>query len=153
MVLFAKGYVRDLEVAQDLVQDVFVHLLDKDSEGIINPKAYLLTATKNKCLDHLKTTSIRSEHHETIQQQSSELFYENAMEKVELETYLMKLIDDLPTKCQDIFSKSRFEGMSNEAISGELGISKRTVETQISNALKKIRDGLEDFKNLMWTFF
>ena len=116
MVLLAKSYVDDLAIAQDLVQDVFVHLLHNDSKSIINEEAYLFTSTKNKCLDYLKTKSLRAEHHETIMRQSEKTFFDNAVEKAELEAYLMQLIDNLPYKCQKIFSKSRFEGMSNEQI-------------------------------------
>lgn len=153
LVLFAHQYMNDMDTSQDIVQDVFINLYNKEIHRLENPKAFLYTATKNRCLDHLKTQNIRSKHHEFLQKRQSDHFFEDTIETVELESYLMEIIDALPHKCQEIFIKSRFDGKSNAEISEELNISKRTVETQISNALKKIKQSFEDFKSMIWTFF
>ena len=54
---------------------------------------------------------------------------------LELSHYLEKL----PKRCQEIFYLSRMDNLSNQEIAGRLGISKRTVENQITTALKHLR--------------
>ena len=72
---------------------------------------------------------------------------EAIIEKGELEARIFQIISDLPPRCQDIFRKSRVNGMKNNEIAKHLDISIRTVETQISNALKVLREKLgKDYK-------
>ena len=66
------------------------------------------------------------------------------MEETEFEDKIYGIINSLPKQCQKIFEMSRFDGKSNADIAEELNISKRTVETQISNALKKLRSKLSN---------
>ena len=153
MVLLGNEYVRDMDVAQDLVQDVFVALMKKETEEIRNPEAYFFTAVRQKCLDYLKTKTIHLRHHDQILHLSSDEFYEQTLENVELEAYLMKLIDDLPEQNRKIFKMSRFEAQSNEEIAKLLNVSKRTVETHISKALKKLRAGIDLYKKALFFFF
>ncbi len=54
-------------------------------------------------------------------------------------------MEKLPPRCREIFHLSRFEGKNNATIAQMLGISKRTVELQISNALKILRTELKDY--------
>jgi RNA polymerase sigma-70 factor (ECF subfamily) len=65
------------------------------------------------------------------------------MELTELEVKIAKTIDQLPDQCKRIFKLSRYEHKSNQEIADELEISKRTVETQISKALKVLRASLK----------
>ncbi|MBL7972815.1 MAG: RNA polymerase sigma-70 factor, partial [Prolixibacteraceae bacterium] len=58
-------------------------------------------------------------------------------------------IDLLPERCREIFVMSRIHGMNNDAIADELSLSKRTVETQISKALKVMRVELKDYAGLL----
>ena len=76
-----------------------------------------------------------------LNQESSEDL-EAIIEKGELEARIFQIISDLPPRCQDIFKKSRVNGMKNSEIAKHLDISIRTVETQISNALKILREKL-----------
>ena len=68
----------------------------------------------------------------------------------ELQEKLKKGIDLLPEKCREIFIMSRIRGLKNEEIAAELNISKRTVETQISKALKVLRAELKDYIGLLF---
>lgn len=149
MVLLANEYVKDLALAQDLAQDVFEHLFKKPEETIFNAEAYLMTATRNRCLDHIKTKKLRSEHHQKITALSSDTYFEQALEYTELEDFLMHTINALPSQQKIIFKRSRIQGKSNAEIAEEMTLSKRTVETQISKALKTLRNKLSDFQNLI----
>ena len=63
----------------------------------------------------------------------------------ELYTKITEAIDALPTDCKRIFKMSRFDGMKYAEIAGQLQISVKTVETQISRALLKLRRELREF--------
>lgn len=65
--------------------------------------------------------------------------------ETELRQAIQTSMAKLSPRCREIFELSRFNGLSNQEISDKLGISKRTVELQISNSLKTLRDELADF--------
>ena len=67
----------------------------------------------------------------------------------ELQDKIKNSIEILPDKCREIFMMSRMRGMKNEEIASELNLSKRTVESQISNALKVLRVELKDYTGLL----
>jgi RNA polymerase sigma-70 factor (ECF subfamily) len=62
-----------------------------------------------------------------------------------LKSAIEKAVSELTPKCRLVFSMSRFEGLTNDEIAEHLDMSKRTVETQISNALKMFRSDLKHF--------
>ncbi len=143
LTIYAKRYVLDLDTAQDITQEVFIKLYERKDELIIHTslKSFLYTSVKNRCLDYIKIHNIRQQHKDIIQKESSILVEEddNEIEKTELQEKIYKAIKTLPDQNQKIFMLSRFEGKTNQEIADELNISKRTVETHISNALKKIK--------------
>jgi len=63
----------------------------------------------------------------------------------ELRLAIQSSQEKLPPRCREIFELSRLNGLSNQEISDKLGISKRTVELQISNSLKILRKELTEF--------
>ncbi|MEO1254784.1 MAG: sigma-70 family RNA polymerase sigma factor [Bacteroidota bacterium] len=150
MVLIANEYVKDLDLAQDLVQDVFVHLLRKKEESIDNPEAYFFNAIRYKSLDSLKTKNIHSIHQKEIYRMNEESYFEEALEYADLAHFLMASINSLPDKQQLIFKKSRLEGKTNTEIADELNLSKRTVETQVSKGLKTLKAQLVKLKIMLF---
>ena len=67
---------------------------------------------------------------------------EEIMDALELEARIYEIVSTLPEKCRQIYIKSRVDGKRNREIATELNLSIRTVETQISKALKSLRDNL-----------
>jgi RNA polymerase sigma-70 factor (ECF subfamily) len=65
--------------------------------------------------------------------------------EAELQVVVEKSLEKLPPRCREIFELSRFEGLKNQEIADKLGLSKRTVELQVSNALKQLRNDLKDY--------
>jgi RNA polymerase sigma-70 factor (ECF subfamily) len=65
--------------------------------------------------------------------------------EAELNLAIQRSITKLPPRCRQIFQMSRMDNYSNAEIAEKLGISKRTVEIQISNALKILRQELSEF--------
>ena len=73
---------------------------------------------------------------------------ENASDKVQLsqlEGRLQQVLDELPDQCRAIFQLSRFGELKYREIAEQLGISVKTVEAQMSKALKLLRLKLADF--------
>ena len=144
MCSLANRYLNNSVQAEDVVQDVFVNLWTKGDQIKIHSslKAYFTGAVSNKCIDLLKHRKVVREYeahqmHTSIKHQTYSLYVET-----ELEENINKALKKLQPRCREIFEKSRFYGVSNQDIATELSISKRTVELQISNALKVLRKEL-----------
>jgi RNA polymerase sigma-70 factor (ECF subfamily) len=149
LVVFAMKYVADPEVAKDLVQDLFLGMYESRREIRIQVslRSYLYSAVRNKCLNHLKQKSVREKHAALTKASETEgnTELEEKIHATELESRIFELVSQLPDKCRQIFIMSRVAGKRNSEIADELNLSKRTVETQISNALKSLRNSLFGF--------
>jgi RNA polymerase sigma-70 factor, ECF subfamily len=149
LAVFAKKYVYDLDLGKELVQDLFVKLYENHENLQINSslKSYLFKSVQNKCLTHISQTQLRSKHLENVAviERERELDGSDHMEQVQLEENIYNSISTLPDQCRRIFKMSRMEGLKNKEIAEELNISIRTVETQISKALKILRESLSKY--------
>jgi RNA polymerase sigma-70 factor, ECF subfamily len=147
--IYAKQFVGSIEAAEDIVQDFFVHLWIKASTIQIDHslKAYLFVSVKNSCLDSNKHQLIREKFKQSIlrdsQEGDSNLF--DKYVEAELREAINKSLEKLSPKCREIFVLSRFNGKTNQEIAESLGISKRTVELQVTNALKILRAELKNY--------
>jgi RNA polymerase sigma-70 factor (ECF subfamily) len=86
---------------------------------------------------------VERKHHQQIaydEQTSEDL--DAKIAETELEHRIFRIVSELPPKCQEIFRMSRVNDKKNKEIASLLHISIRTVETQISNALKALREKL-----------
>ncbi|PXY02686.1 RNA polymerase sigma-70 factor [Marinifilum breve] len=144
LTVYANKFLSDLDDAREIVQNVFVQLIDhKDTVKIhTSAKAHLYTSVRNACLNAIKQKNTHAKHHENIKYLNSDIGMgvDKILEQTELEYELYQAIDELPEQCQRIFKMNRFDGFTNQEIADQLGISKRTVETQISKALKTLRN-------------
>ncbi len=152
LTVFANKYLNDIENAKEIIQDLFVHLYEKRDHLDINSslKSYLFRSTHNRCINYINAQKIRNKYADHVKQidTGKENSLENEVNKTELEHALYKAIDDLPPKCQIIFKMNRFEGLSNSEIADKLSLSKRTIETQISKALKILRVKMKPYMAL-----
>ncbi|NQU51116.1 MAG: RNA polymerase sigma-70 factor [Bacteroidetes bacterium] len=146
---YAEKIVDDSNASEDIVQDLFFTLWIKHAQLQISSslKNYLFTSVKNRSLDYLKKEKKKTQHvgSNIHLQTSAENLSTFWFAESELETLIEKSLDKLPPRCREIFKLSRFEGLKNQDISEQLGISKRTVELQISNALKFLRKDLSPY--------
>ena len=143
--VFALKYVPDLETAKEIVQDLFVHLYENRRSLVISTslQSYLYQSVRNRCLNLIKQQKTHRDHmdHLKLEQETTEDI-EARIWETELEHQVFRIVSGLPARCREIFNLSRVKGLSNSEISKKLDISKRTVETQISNALKALRQNL-----------
>ena len=147
--VFAKKYTHDIDVSKDLVQDLFVKLYADRKTLKINTsiQSYLYQSVKNRCLNYIRHEQINTTHLQNIKAVKIEENHqwEDKMIETELESKIFQIVTSLPKQYKRIYNMSRVEGRKNKQIADELNISIRTVETQISNALKELRIGLQSY--------
>ena len=132
---FITYYIHDREKSQDLVLDIFTYIWEnrQNFEIKLTLKAYLFQAARNKSFTYIRDKKIPV-----------------YLELQELHHLIEEAVSLLPDKCREIFRKSREENLTNKEIAGQLHISEKTVEGQITIALKKIRIHLGDFYSYLW---
>lgn len=148
--------IPDTQITEDLAQEVFYEVWRKREHLKINTslKAYLKRAALNKALNYIRDQKIDFRNapakEELISKQDSivqELAADNLQQEIDA------AIDNLPERCRLIFVLSRFEEMSYRQIAEQLNISMKTVENQISKALKSLRIALADHLPLSLLLF
>lgn len=150
---YALKFVNERCVAEDIAQDTFVYFWENRERisKMESVKAYLLVAVKNKSLNYLKAKYIRNTIHEIDSYRDSMIdnIQPSALELLEcgeLEAILENALNHLPERCRIIFTMKRFGGKTNKEIAEILNISVRTVEAQMTIAIKK----LTSFVNSHW---
>jgi RNA polymerase sigma-70 factor, ECF subfamily len=146
---FAIKYVRDIDIAKEIVHDIFVKLWEKrDSiDAAKAVKSYLYTSVNNGCLNYIRDNKKFADSSELINYAKNE---QNAqisdkLVEIEISKKISETLDNLSEKCKQVFILSRYEGKKYSEIAEELGISVKTVEAHISKALKELRINLAEY--------
>lgn len=131
---------RSETIAEDLAQEVFTALWDKKEQiqSIKSLKGYLLVSIKNLSLNQIEKNKNRHSRENAYVELSSIAQENLPTENVKI--IVEKMINNLAPRTRLVFTLSRFEGLSNDEISEYLSISKRTVETQVSLAMRSLRE-------------
>lgn len=146
---FAWRYVRSSHISEELVQDAFLEVWELraslDSDKSI--KSYLYQIVRNRALNHLKHKSIAREHNKDIAWINSTPITQlhNFKEQSEFVRAAQKAIDELPDGARQIYKLSRKDGLTYREIAEVLDLSPKTVESQMSRALKILRRELSDY--------
>lgn len=138
---FAHRLLKDQSAAEDLIQNVFLKIWvgRANLNESKNFKNYLLVAVRNEIYQYfrkqfrLDDTAEYPEIIDASQNQDTELSAK------ELETRIAGVISKMPQRRREVFNLSRLEKLSNQEIASRLGISVRTVEKHIENALMDLR--------------
>ncbi|OOQ57023.1 RNA polymerase sigma-70 factor [Mucilaginibacter pedocola] len=147
LIKFCVLYVRQNEVAEDIVSELFVKCWQNRQKlcGINNPATYLYIAVKNQSLNYIKKYS----NIHLVQIEDTDEFKlvntynpQKELEKKELVFKLDKAISALPQQCRIIFRLIKEDGMKYKEVGEVLDISPRTVQTQLFRALKKLSNVL-----------
>lgn len=140
----AYGYVADMDDSEDIVQDLFVTVWNNGKDSLPEKEfaAYITTAVKNCCVSFLRkkcksTISIDDTPASGADIPDDEAFDSEAKSPEEL---LNEALDVLPPKCREIFLLSRREGLKYREIASTLGLSEKTVENQMTKAIKLLRE-------------
>lgn len=139
----AYGYVSDRDDSEDIVQELFVSVWDKELDGMPENdfSAYITTAVRNRCISFLRKRTCdivpideRQVSVEVMADGSGSCDGEPTMEE-RLEAALAVL----PTRCRDIFMMAKLHGMKYREIASSLNLSEKTVENQMTKAMKLLR--------------
>jgi RNA polymerase sigma-70 factor (ECF subfamily) len=142
---FAFRVVGNKEIAEDIVQDIFVRLWEK-KENIkpVNIEGFIFKVLKNQCISYLRNIKIIDNIKLDLNnlKQIEELYRIDfirdepyVMIEKELQLEVDKIIKRLPDRCQEVFILSRVNGLKNREIAHKLGINIKNVERHISKAL------------------
>lgn len=155
LVVTAYNLLDDDGRARDLAQDILFDFWQKRENLNIDfsLKAFLRKALVNRCIDEIRRR--KSKKIDVLEEQQLERLdvghFNDKLEEDDLKLILNQTIDRLPEKCRLVFKLSRFENLSHKEIAQQLDISTKTIENQITKALKHIRKSLEQYgKVIIW---
>ena len=146
---YAFTILRDEIQAEEMVQQVFFKLWERNENLSLtgSVSSYLYRAVHNESLNYIKHQKVRSNHQLNVAY-SMKNEVEHPAKKImasELEKKIHSALNELPEQCRTIFQMSRFDELKYREIADKLGISIKTVERQMSKALRLLRVKLVDF--------
>jgi len=147
--LFAYNMLQDQDLAKDVVQEVFLPLVNRrKQEEIQNMRSFLIQAVKYQVYMLIRSEKVKLKAFEQLNfsdydNSTNELLSEN-----ELRRQIEQSVNSLPGKCRTIFSLKQ-EGHTARAIAAMTGLSQRTVEHQLYIAVKKLRFKLQDIISIV----
>ena len=141
---FANGYLKSEAEAEELVQEVFTIIWEKRAtlKEELSLKSFLFTIAFNIIRKHFRKrlsllNYLKSGLNSDLDMQTSQKITHDSLFQ-----FISRLVNLLPQKRKEIFIKSRFEGLTIKEISEDLNISHKTVENQLTDALKFIRTNI-----------
>lgn len=157
LVAFAESLVGSREVAQEIVQEIFLRIWQQrelwDFPGQLN--TYLFRAVRNGAISRFRHERIQVRFQERMASAGSGAGHLHgtrpaaADERVgvaDLRAALDSALKELPDRCREVFCLSRFNQLSNAEVADVLRISVKTVEVQMTRALSFLRKRLADFR-------
>lgn len=139
LVLYVLRYIPQLDVAEDLVQDLFVTIWNKQLTFLsyFSFRIYLYNSVHNAALNYIKHQDIEQRYIEQLLEED-ELLSDPDLHNEEIYHQLYQAIDELPPKCREIFLL-HMEGKKNDEIAEILSIAVETVKTQKKRAMKYLK--------------
>ncbi|MFC3559782.1 RNA polymerase sigma-70 factor [Pedobacter jamesrossensis] len=147
----ARRYIKDESSCENLVQDIFLNIwLRKGSLDIKDFKSYFTASMRYQVYKELQGKNAKHRVFYTDESlENTQAHQPNEAEESfnvsELKKQINSYIQSLPKRCREIFLLSRKEHLSNSEIASRLSISKRSVENQITSALKYLRSNIKDY--------
>ncbi|ALL04799.1 hypothetical protein AQ505_04455 [Pedobacter sp. PACM 27299] len=135
--------LKDEAQVEDILQDLFLSLLESDYEleNENSVRSLLHTRLKSRIIDFFRKELLKLnfKNQEASKVETNSNSSDDHLMSRELESVVMQEIKALPEKMKEIFLLSRHEMLSNDEIAGRLNISNKTVRNQLSTAIKRIR--------------
>lgn len=154
--LFISSYkiLKDKAACEDIIQDIFLQLWLKRETLIIKEslQAYLHTAVRYQVFRYIKSNSGRLMFFENLTERISGASPESDLQQKEMSEIINAVVNGLPEQCRTIYKLSREQQLSHKEIANQLHISTKTVENQITIALRKLRSSLGKMAFLFFLF-
>lgn len=145
LVRVAESMLHERATAEEIAQDVMLELWRRREQLDVTDsvRGYMLQATRNRALNHLRHRAIERRSEPQIAESASRVpFADAATREAEVEAAIRAAIAELPERCRAVFELSRVEGLKYLEIAERLGISVKTVEVQMGKALRVLRERL-----------
>lgn len=147
---YAYNIVRDKVVCEEIIQETFFSLWNKRGSLQIaqSINAYLFTAVKFQTINYIRSEKVKRDYAASYTSFTKKAFDNSNEEHIhlsDLKGMVEKEVSKLPDKCQQIFRLSRNEHQSIKNIADLMNISHKTVENQLSKALRQLRSSLGQF--------
>jgi RNA polymerase sigma-70 factor, ECF subfamily len=148
---FANKFIANKTESEEIVQEVFLKIWkNRDHlrfDQTISP--YLFKSVQNFCYNFIEHKKVTDNYYSVIEavyknHQEDYSTYESVL-YTEFQAKVDKAIGSLPAQCRTIFQMSRQDGLKYTEIAEKLGLSVKTVETQMSRALSKLKAELKDY--------
>lgn len=148
---YACRYVDSLDVAEDLVQEVYFDLWKRRATWYPrhSARAFLYGAVRNQTLNHQRRTRARNHAagQDVLGSLRSSEDPEEAFRYEELTRLTEQAVSELPPRCRHVYILSREHDLTYAEIAATVGISVKTVETHMGRALQHLRDRLSSFRS------
>lgn len=144
--LYVSAYniLKDQQACEDIIQELFIKLWHNRHLVEINVslKAYLYASIRYEVYRQIRSGTVRSDIYDNLQKriQTPDTYYN--IEYKELIDQINLVVNKLPEKCREVYKLSREEQLSHKQIAERLNISPKTVENQITKALRYLRTSL-----------
>ena len=142
---FAVSKISQRDVAEDIVQEVFIYMWDKNiiCENELVLRTYLYRSVLNRCKNYLRNQQIHNKHGKILWQESDKFNNEvlNSIIHEEVYRQLSSALDHLPPQCRKIYEMCQ-DGMTPSEIAEKLGLAVETIKKQRKIAKKILRDQL-----------
>ncbi len=152
---FSMGYLKSDKECEELVQEVFTKVWERRSElkEELSFRSYIFTIAFNIIRKYFRSRLQQSRFFESSVYNDFHLETSENIDFNSLKKHIEKIASAMPARRREIFTKSRFEGLSVCEIARELNISKKTVENQLTEALKFVRNNLSRDNIALVLFF
>jgi RNA polymerase sigma-70 factor, ECF subfamily len=154
---FAYTYLKDDDISEEIVQEVFIALWEHRTTLDINVsiRSFLYISVKNRSLNYIRSMNTRIHHEDefAIEQATRVSHIIDFCEREELTYLIDQAVTELPDQCRTIFEMNRYQDLTYKEIARNLNISPKTVENQMGIAIKKLRIKLSPYLTCVISFF
>ncbi|MEN8123054.1 MAG: RNA polymerase sigma-70 factor [Bacteroidota bacterium] len=150
---YANKIINDPDKAEEIVQEVF-YIIWKNKERLtirVSLKSYLYKSVQNSCLQIAQHQLVKEKYRQFVinGDNDKQLSPDTELEVKEINKAIDQTLDSLPERCKEIFYMNRFEGLKYREIAEKMSISQKTVEANISRALKHLRKNLKQYVDVV----
>ena len=145
-------YVPDRHEAEEIVQDLFVHLWERRGELAIGKSvaAYLFKSVVNRALNYKTHQQLKRTHLDHVKSKANDINRDPGfLEEEELYARYQTILAHMPEKRRKVFLMSRKHGLKYAEIAERMSISVKTVEVHLSKALQDLRRKLREYLPLL----